>query len=211
MKVSRPVLREALRILESESLLRIRRGAKGGAEICAPQVDVAARYLGLLLQSRGVTIGDVFRARIAFEPIAARLLASRASKADIAELADLLEEGRLHIDNPRQFAKTAVRFYESVVRLCGNEILALLGAMLMKLNEENVNLALDQYLRQFGHDPKILGRDLREIHDGHVRLLDLVRRKKAAQAEIHWRKRLEEVLARYLPRDADAITIDLLQ
>ena len=210
MKVSRPVLREALRILESESLLRIRRGAKGGAEIRAPQVDVAARYLGILLQSRGVTIGDVFRARIAFEPIAARLLASRASKAGIGALADLLEEEALQVEQPRRFAQTAVRFYEAVVRFCGNEILTLLGSMLMKLNEENVNLALAQYLRQFGHDPETLRRDLREIHQGHVRLLDLVRHKKAAQAEIHWRKRLEEVLARYLPKDADAITIDIL-
>lgn len=210
MGVSRPVIREALRILESESLLRIRRGAKGGAEVHSPQVDVAARHLGLLLQSRGVTIGDVFRARIAFEPIAARLLASRASNADVEALEELLQEESLHVEQPRRFAQVAVRFYETVVRLCGNEILALLGTMLMKLNEENVNLALDEYLRRVGRDPKVIRRDLREIHQGHVRLLELVKQHRPVQAEMHWRNRLEEVLGRYLPKNADNITIDLL-
>src|SRR5829696_7938155 len=48
--VSRPTLREAFRILETESLLQVRRGSRGGAQVTAPTLSVAARYVGLLLQ-----------------------------------------------------------------------------------------------------------------------------------------------------------------
>ncbi|HVW41102.1 MAG TPA: GntR family transcriptional regulator [Amycolatopsis sp.] len=54
--VSRSSLREAFRILESEQLITIRRGAHGGARVKRPDVTVAARYLALLLQPDGVLL-----------------------------------------------------------------------------------------------------------------------------------------------------------
>src|SRR5436309_3200194 len=42
--VSRPTLREAFRILESEQLITIHRGARGGGRVHAPGDDAVARY-----------------------------------------------------------------------------------------------------------------------------------------------------------------------
>src|SRR6184192_3474453 len=75
--VSRPTLREAFRVLESESLISIRRGSRGGARVQVPKGEVAARHAGLLLQVRGTTLGDVYRARMIVEPPAAGMLAER--------------------------------------------------------------------------------------------------------------------------------------
>src|SRR5215207_11088599 len=70
--VSRPTLREAFRVLESESLITVRRGAHGGARVSAPDSDVAARYAGLILEYRGATLGDIYRAAALIEPPCAR-------------------------------------------------------------------------------------------------------------------------------------------
>ena len=73
--VSRPTLREAFRILEAETLISVRRGSRGGARVIVPDVSVAARYVGLLLQTQGATINDVYEARMVSEPVCARMLA----------------------------------------------------------------------------------------------------------------------------------------
>src|ERR1051325_7943592 len=73
--VSRPTLREAFRVLEAESLITVRRGAHGGARVSAPDADVAARFAGLILEYRGATLGDIYRAAAVIEPPCARPLA----------------------------------------------------------------------------------------------------------------------------------------
>jgi DNA-binding FadR family transcriptional regulator len=47
---SGPALREALRILESEALIEVRRGNVGGALVTMPTVTVAARSAAIILQ-----------------------------------------------------------------------------------------------------------------------------------------------------------------
>src|SRR3546814_18276473 len=46
--VSRPTLREAIRLLDAEGLVRVLRGAKGGVPTCPPQEESAPRRLGFL-------------------------------------------------------------------------------------------------------------------------------------------------------------------
>src|ERR1039457_6054024 len=48
--ISRPTLREAFRILESEHIIMIKRGAHGGAHVLVRDAGAAGRYAGALLQ-----------------------------------------------------------------------------------------------------------------------------------------------------------------
>ncbi|MDT7550067.1 MAG: GntR family transcriptional regulator, transcriptional repressor for pyruvate dehydrogenase complex, partial [Actinomycetota bacterium] len=96
--VSRPTLREAFRILETEGLLSVRRGSRGGAQVLRPDLTVAARYVGLLLQVQDTTIVDVYDARMVAEPACARLLAKRRTRQDIADLTACIEELRAVVE-----------------------------------------------------------------------------------------------------------------
>src|SRR5206468_12578040 len=74
--VSRPSLREALRILEAEQLIAVVRGVRGGVVVNAPDSRVTARTAAMVLQSRNVSVADVLEARHLLEPLAARAIAS---------------------------------------------------------------------------------------------------------------------------------------
>src|SRR5580692_11725280 len=97
-EVSRPTLREAFRILETESLIQIKRGARG-ARITAPRVEVAARYVGLIMQISGTTLADVYEARTLVEPEAVALLAQRRSDRDIADLSAFVDRFEARINS----------------------------------------------------------------------------------------------------------------
>jgi GntR family transcriptional regulator, transcriptional repressor for pyruvate dehydrogenase complex len=66
--VSRPTLREAVRVLESERLVEVRRGSRTGARVRVPGPEIVARPAGLLLELSGATIADVITARSGIEP-----------------------------------------------------------------------------------------------------------------------------------------------
>ena len=78
-KVSRPIVREALRILESESLIAVSRGARSGATVLEPSVARAAEYAADILAVAGTTVADVHTARMFLEPTIVANLAKTGS------------------------------------------------------------------------------------------------------------------------------------
>lgn len=137
--VSRPTLREAFRILESESLIVVRRGSRGGVLVSSPETKVAARNFGLLLQMSGTTLADVYEARKIFEPAAAEMLAARATPEDVADLkaaagalAVLVNEGTDRADFEEWSAAT-FRFHDLILERAGNNTVTLIGAVLREV------------------------------------------------------------------------------
>src|SRR3954469_8871331 len=91
--VSRPTLREAFRVLEAEQLISVRRGARGGARVHAPNADVAARYAGFGLEHQTTTLAGVFAGRGLLDSPCAALLARNRPDADLHELWTSVKEG----------------------------------------------------------------------------------------------------------------------
>jgi GntR family transcriptional regulator, transcriptional repressor for pyruvate dehydrogenase complex len=130
--VSRPSLREALRILETEGLIRIRRGKVGGGVVQVPTAQSTAYHLGLTLQSRGATLRDIAQARVVLEPACAGLAAgqdARARKALVVRLNALIDENELCVGESYAFTEKALEFHAAVVELCGNTTVALLAGV----------------------------------------------------------------------------------
>ena len=148
--VSRGVLREALRILESESLIELRRGSRLGASVRAPQARVAAQYFGLLLQWRGTTLRDVVSSRAIIEPGAVREITSFRKRAPLVEeLSEYLGHVALAINDFSRFAELAWGFSNLLVQLTGNQTLTLQHEML----EEVINAHIARAEPKFNGTP----------------------------------------------------------
>ena len=130
--VSKPSLREALRILETEGLITVRRGNVGGASVHAPNHDDAGYMIGLVLESRNVTVADLAEAIRRVEPICAALCAGRGDrrKAVLPRLRAIQEEMRRQRDDEIAFSGLGRQFHEAMVALCGNETMkVIVGAL----------------------------------------------------------------------------------
>lgn len=137
--ISRPSLREAFRILESERLIEVRRGSRGGARAVKPDVSVAARYLGVIMQFDRVPLMDVFLARAYFEPLGFRLLAGCTDrKAAVADLRDLLDD----LSKAPSIPAAYVEFFLRLFSLAGNRPMELLyGALTEVVGSELEDVA----------------------------------------------------------------------
>jgi GntR family transcriptional repressor for pyruvate dehydrogenase complex len=82
--VSRTTLREAVRVLEGERVVEVRRGSTGGIIVRRE----APRRVGLRARLR--EFDEIIDFRLAVEPMAARLAAERRTKAEVAALARAL-------------------------------------------------------------------------------------------------------------------------
>ncbi|WP_322752267.1 FadR/GntR family transcriptional regulator [Frankia sp. Cas3] len=128
--VSRPTLREAFRVLESEALISVRRGAHGGARVHTPNGDVAARYAALVLEHRGTTLADIHQARALIEPPCIRQIAERHTDDDLTELRAALTAVEAADDNHSQLQAADTDFRGLLIELAGNQTLLVLAGML---------------------------------------------------------------------------------
>lgn len=211
-QVSRPTLREAYRILEAESLIVIRRGSRGGARVMAPQVGVAARYAGLLLQAERVSIGDVYEACSIIEPAAARMLAERRTAADLEELGSCIASLREVLDGQGAARRPDLsawwagtwRFHELIVDRAGNRTLSVQAGMLREVVRTHLATAI---LRVF--DPVRAAEGFGTTIRSYAKLARLIEASDPDGAEKHWRRHLEVTAAELLQGGGAQATVNL--
>jgi GntR family transcriptional regulator, transcriptional repressor for pyruvate dehydrogenase complex len=205
--ISRPTLREAIRVLEMESLLRMRRGSRGGALVTSPDPTVAARAVGVLLQLRGVTLRDIHEARTMIEPMAARHIAeSKDNTAALEVLRGRNDEARATVRDFRQFPHHSWGFHRGLVEGTGNQTLAVLWQTIADIIEL---LVTTRYARQMSPSEieDQVTRNRRSVR-ANDRLLKLLDSHDADGAERYWTRHLNAVSETLLAADADAV-VDL--
>lgn len=190
--VSRPTLREALRILESEGLLDIRRGIKGGATIREPLIEDLALRVGTFLQIKRTTYEDMFTVRKIIEPAAARLAAERVGRdGGAGALADCLDREQKTIDDPESEphpSEAIDSFHDVVLELAGSTTLAVIG----KLLSATVDSYTQSYIDQLGNT-KALRHALTESHVTHEKITDAIRQGDGDRAEHLMRAHLDAI------------------
>jgi DNA-binding FadR family transcriptional regulator len=202
--VSRPSLREALRILEAEGLVSVVRGVRGGVIVHEPDTRTTARTAALVLQARNVPLADVFEARTIIEPTAVRIIAtSRGRKTAVRELRSLLRDEDDAIEDPEKFGVANAAFHQGLVALAGNETLSIVADML----DEIVVRAVTAVSRT---DDVVGSRSVRRRGlRSQERLLELIDAGDGDGAEEHWRAHMQVVGKVMLGRRASTV-VDLL-
>src|ERR1700736_1625271 len=85
-QMSRATVREALRILEVQNLVRIKAGRAGGAFVARPTTKSMASSVTMLIRGRHIKLVDLMETREALEPFCAELAARNRTDEDLAEL-----------------------------------------------------------------------------------------------------------------------------
>lgn len=197
--VSRPSLREALRILEAEGLISIVRGVLGGVSVHRPDRRVTARAAALVLQSRSVDLADVFEASTIIEPAAARSVAySRGRTRAAKHLRGIITVQKRDIDDAVAFTNAQVSFHEAIVALAGNRTLTLIAEMLNEVIGRAVQDVIEQSRRQ---DVNARRRAVR----AHEILVQLIEAGEGDAAQVHWNSHMGRLRRSLLGEHASSV------
>ncbi|MBQ2512457.1 MAG: FadR family transcriptional regulator [Clostridia bacterium] len=119
--VSRPVIREALMLLNARGLISQRNG--DGSYVSSPSGEDLSKMIKRMVSLENTDILSLFEARIALEVQSAALAALRASSDDVMRLRRLTAEMRSAAGDRSAFAGLDVAFHNEIASIGGNRIL----------------------------------------------------------------------------------------
>jgi GntR family transcriptional repressor for pyruvate dehydrogenase complex len=146
MEISRPTLREAVKVLVDAGVLEVRRGPGGGMYVATDVVptDLVRHSASLRLAE----IAAVLEARRMLEPQVALLAAERAGDEDFAAMERSIEamrrivEGGWHQRHEDRFLQLDVQFHLALARAAGNPTVETLMRILLRQLEIARDMAM---------------------------------------------------------------------
>ena len=195
-KVSPPAVREALRILETEGLISVRRGNVGGAVVHFPTARGVAYMVSLVLHVQNTSLDDVGTALRLLEPLCAAMCADRADRHEtvVPVLREIIQDQLEAMPDNVLFNQAARRFHEAVVAHCGNETMILVIGSL-----ESLWTAHERHVYEVG--PQVTSVVRRTAMRAHEKLLAAIEAGNAEAATQIARRHLDATLAFTLSAD----------
>lgn len=141
-KVSRPVLREATRVLVAKGLVKSRQ--RSGV-IVRPQtewhlLDPDVLYWFVQSKPRHEFVGKLMEVRRIFEPAAAGLAARVASESSLQAISSAYQQMEA-AETPEALLEPDLAFHRLIAEATGNELIAYIGNMLSLALRESIKLS----------------------------------------------------------------------
>jgi DNA-binding FadR family transcriptional regulator len=204
--ISRPTMREALRVLEAESLISISRGKHGGARVRAIDLGSVSRQVALFLQVAGTTLSDVWFARTVLEPPAAGLVAARRDPRVLAELeANIAAAREAATTDLIRYADLSAEFSMLITQHCGNRTLHLLALLIYDIIRRQ-----HEHVTERTREKASVDRLRQESLRTRLEAVQMMRQGKVEEVERFWRAHLERMRDLVLAAYEGAMTIEVL-
>ena len=202
MQISRPTVREAVRVLADAGVLSVRPGPNGGTSVASGYVP-----LELLRSKSELRLGEVagvLEARRLIEPRVAQLAAVNAREDDFARLQSLIDAHKTLVArgdvlaNEDRFLQLDTQFHLRIARATGNTTIVSLMRNLLRRLEIARDMAL--------HEPPIPDwvidiheRTLGAIRSSDHERIERVMDEHLAALERSWEQETDSVLVRPIP------------
>jgi DNA-binding FadR family transcriptional regulator len=161
-QVSRPTVREALRMLGQAGMIERRRGRYGGWFVAHRQTGRIADAMAALVLLERITFDEVFEARVMLEATAAALAARRSPDDDLDFMRQAIADCETAPDDAEAFTHTNALFHLALVHASGNGLLTIMMNSLRPLIDESL------------HQIILDGKNIRHANMMHQRILDAI-------------------------------------
>jgi GntR family transcriptional repressor for pyruvate dehydrogenase complex len=181
--ISRPSVREAIRVLTAMNVVEPRHG--GGTYVTSLDPRLLARPINFLLQIEPSTYLDLFEVRQVLEVAAARLAAAKITEEMVSSLEELAHAAAAALRQPARYSEIDFELHAKVVEATGNPIY-------LSLYESVSDLLLESR-RRTARVPSVRAQD----NDDHLAIVAALRAHDsdgAARAMQHHLERMRLVL-----------------
>ncbi len=173
--VSRPTVREALKRLAAQNLIRTQRGPSGGTFVNKPSFEESVNSIytiTTLLASIGeFNLHEIAEARAELECVFSRFACANRREDHLEAMARELASQKTMKLSDAEFCRSDVRFHQQIALATDNAVLILVSRAILEPLHPSANMTAFKY------------QDYSVITRFHERLLDCIRDRDAACAE----------------------------
>jgi len=148
-EVSRPTIREALKILAARNLTRSQRGPSGGTFVKKPSQEdireIISNTTTMLINSGELDFQSFQEVRFEFETFCCRLSAERRTPEHLEKMKAECEIQQNPATNHEEFCHSDVRFHRNIVDATGNPLLRLIIDPVFDALQPIFNMAIYRY------------------------------------------------------------------
>ena len=186
--VSRPTLREALRLLASRNLLRAVKGPGGGIFVArTPESGMGrsvSETIAMMLELNSISIEELLEARMLLEPSLVRLCADRATDETLSALRDSIARAEASVGDATARRRSNEGFHRTIAEAAGNRIVQAVTEWVFDVLQPR----LKEVMAPIVSEPAIA--------EQHRAILRAIEKRDAAEAEAAMREHLRHLLDR---------------
>lgn len=176
--VSNMAVREAMRTLEQQGLIQVRKGSGGGCFISEVDRNALTSFISLAVVQGKVRIDHITEVRLMVEPELTKLAALRGNEEDVKALEVMQEEAARLISSGSRVSGPNIDFHGRLALASGNDLAVMLVGSFRDLLLDHMNARTESRVAQ------------REIQKQHARIIEVIKKGDAEQAGAEMRQHI---------------------